>query len=259
VQFRHIREKYYTHQNLKYCLPCFEDIWEYVGRKAALIPGLDARRKCGIGSTLPLGWSPFVTHSIGGRVWSWGRRETFHESFEVPTVVLLNIQFLWEVNLYRFLEESLTVYRLTRPKIPETQHSGKSQSSVEITVPISDTLPVENVSGFFFIEGVLAEYSEPEVIIKRVFFPQVPDWCWPHCRLFRIRFLCFPSLATRKRINRILRIYPMLQWSVLSRHLSGRLFGMSEGVKQMTRFQKFNNDLLRAKRHFLKLSTSTEH
>jgi hypothetical protein len=67
------------------------------------------------------------------------RRETFDASFEVLTVVLLNIQFLWEVNPYRFLEASLTVYRLTRSKIPETQHSGKFQSSVYITVPTSDT------------------------------------------------------------------------------------------------------------------------
>jgi len=236
VRFRHIRKKYYTPKNLKYCLPCFEDIWEYVGRKAALIPGLDSRRNCGIGSTLPLGWSPFGTHCIGGRVWRWRRRETFHASFEVPTVVLLNIQFLWEVNLYRFLEASLTVYRLTRPKIPETQHSGKFQSSVEITVPISDTLPVENLSGLFCTEEVLGKYSEPEVMFRRVFFPQVTDWCWPHCRLFRIKFLCFPSLATRKRINRILRLCPLLRWSLLSQHLSGELFRMSEGVKQMTNF-----------------------
>jgi hypothetical protein len=114
--------------------------------------------------------SPFGTHCVGGRVWRWRRRETYHESFEVLTVVLLNIQFLWEVNPYWFLEASLTVYRLTRPKFPETQHSGKFQSSVYITVPISDTLPVENVSGLFCIEGVLAEYSDLEVVFKRVLF-----------------------------------------------------------------------------------------
>lgn len=84
-------------------------------------------------------------------------------------MVLLNIQFLWEVNPYRFLEVSLTIYRLTRPKVPETQHSGKFPSSVEITAPISDILPVENVSGLLCMEEVLAEYSETEVIFKRVF------------------------------------------------------------------------------------------
>jgi len=89
--------------------------------------------------------------------------------------MLLNIQFLWEVNPYRFLEASLTVYRLTRPKIPETQYSGKLQSSVCVTVPISDTLPVENGSGLFCIEGTFAEYSDLEVIFKRVFFSEVPD------------------------------------------------------------------------------------
>lgn len=83
-------------------------------------------------------------------------------------MVLLNIQFLWEVNPYRFLEASLTVYQLTRTKIPETQHSGKFQFLVEITVPISDTLPVENVSGLFYIEGVLVEYGDTEV--KSIFF-----------------------------------------------------------------------------------------
>jgi len=41
---------------------------------------------------------------------------------------------------------------------------------VYITVPISDTLPVENVSGLFCIEGVLAEYSDLEVVFKRVLF-----------------------------------------------------------------------------------------
>ena len=56
--------------------------------------------------------------------------------FEVLTVVLLNMQFLWEVNPYRFLEASLTVYRLTWPKIPQTQHSGKFQSSVYKVVQI---------------------------------------------------------------------------------------------------------------------------
>jgi hypothetical protein len=112
---------------------------------------------------------PFGSDCIGGRVWRWRQRETFHASFEVLTVVLLNIQFLWEVNPYRFLKASLTVSQLIRPKIPETQHSEKFQSSMEITVPISETLPVENVSGLFCIEGLLAEYRDSELIFKRVF------------------------------------------------------------------------------------------
>jgi len=39
-----------------------------------------------------------------------------------------------------------------------------------VTVPISDMLPVEEVSGLFSIEGVFAEYSDLEVIFKRAFF-----------------------------------------------------------------------------------------